>query len=56
MALKTGDLPPQINLLEPEPEISKLLVGQGENSKISAALSVNLGFGGSTAAVVFTKE
>ena len=56
MALKTGDLPPQINLLEPEPDISQLLVGQGENSKISAALSVNLGFGGSTAAVVFTKE
>jgi 3-oxoacyl-[acyl-carrier-protein] synthase II len=54
LALKTGCLPPQINLLDPEPDVEGFLVAQGEKVEIDAVLSVNLGFGGSNAALVLT--
>ena len=55
LALQSGQLPPQINLLDPEPLVAAALVGVGEKADISAAMSVNLGFGGSNAAVLFTR-
>jgi 3-oxoacyl-[acyl-carrier-protein] synthase II len=54
LALQHGQLPPQINLLDPEPLVAGALVTPGTTMKISAALSANLGFGGSNAAVIFT--
>jgi 3-oxoacyl-[acyl-carrier-protein] synthase II len=55
LALQTGQLPPQINLLDPEPLVSGALVAPGEKATLTAAMSVNLGFGGSNAAVLFTR-
>ena len=55
LALQTGQLPPQINLLDPEPLVATALVGHGEKADLTAAMSVNLGFGGSNAAVIFTR-
>jgi 3-oxoacyl-[acyl-carrier-protein] synthase II len=55
LALQTGQLPPQINLLDPEPLVADALVPPGTTTTISAALSANLGFGGSNAAVLFTR-
>lgn len=54
LALQTGQLPPQINLLDPEPLVAGALAAPGDQADLSAAMSVNLGFGGSNAAVVFT--
>lgn len=55
-ALRTGDLPPQLNLQEPIPEIASALVGAGEKrGDLRHVMSVNLGFGGSNAALVFSK-
>ena len=53
-ALQTGQLPPQINLLDPEPLVADALVKPGDTASLTAAMSVNLGFGGSNAAVLFT--
>lgn len=55
LALKSGKLPPQINLINPEPDVKDMLVQIGEKADLDVALSVNLGFGGSTAALVFSK-
>lgn len=53
-ALRTGRLPPQINLREPEPAVAGKLVVPGESRpRMRAAMSVNLGFGGSNAALIF---
>lgn len=54
MALETGDLPPQINVTDPEPSVARFLVLPGEKKRLEAAMSVNLGFGGSNAALIFT--
>jgi 3-oxoacyl-[acyl-carrier-protein] synthase II len=55
-ALRTGDLPPQLNSQEPMPEIAPALVGPGEkHADLRHVMSVNLGFGGSNAALVFSK-
>jgi 3-oxoacyl-[acyl-carrier-protein] synthase II len=51
-ALKTGFLPPQINLLEPEELVANRLVHLGETRRLRHALSLNLGFGGSAAALI----
>ena len=51
-ALRTGCLPPQINLLEPEELVAHRLVRAGETRALRHALSLNLGFGGSAAALV----
>lgn len=56
LALEYGALPPQINILDPEPAVAPFLVQRGERKAIRAAMSVNLGFGGSNAAVLFTKN
>lgn len=53
-ALRTGRLPPQINLLDPEPLVAAALVGPGESAPLRAVMSTNLGFGGSNAAVIFS--
>jgi 3-oxoacyl-[acyl-carrier-protein] synthase II len=54
--LKTGQLPPQLNLQTPIPEITPALVGPNESStNMRHVMSVNLGFGGSNAALVFSK-
>jgi 3-oxoacyl-[acyl-carrier-protein] synthase II len=54
-ALQTGILPPQINLQDPEPLVSEALVKMDERTDLKAALSVNLGFGGSNAALLLTQ-
>lgn len=56
LAIESGCLPPQINLLDPEPDVAGHLTGLGEKREINAAMSVNLGFGGSNAAVIFSKS
>jgi len=56
-ALITGKLPPQLNLQTPIPEIAPALVPNGGgNSFMRHAMSVNLGFGGSNAALIFSKN
>lgn len=54
-ALRTGQLPPQLNLQTPLPEMAAVLAGPGETRPLSHVLSVNLGFGGSNAALLFSK-
>ena len=58
LALNTGHLPPQLNVLNPEPIIADFLVPniqQAPSTTLQATMSVNLGFGGSNAALIFTK-
>jgi 3-oxoacyl-[acyl-carrier-protein] synthase II len=56
-ALRTGRLPPQLNLETPIPEIAPALVGEKESSGgMEHVMSVNLGFGGSNAALVFSRS
>jgi 3-oxoacyl-[acyl-carrier-protein] synthase II len=52
--LRTGDIPPQINTTHPIPELGASLAKPGDKLTKPAVLSVNLGFGGSNAALVFT--
>lgn len=52
--LRTGDIPPQINTTHPIPELAACLASPGDKLTKRAVLSVNLGFGGSNAALVFT--
>ena len=55
-ALTTGHLPPQLNLKTPIPEIAHALVGAEETCPdLRHVMSVNLGFGGSNAALVFSR-
>ena len=55
-ALRSDDLPPQLNLQEPIPDIAPALVRLGEKHPgLRHVMSVNLGFGGSNAALVFSK-
>lgn len=54
LALKTGLLPPQLNLQDPEPDVMEMLVQQGEQLTMRSVMSVNLGFGGSNAALILT--
>jgi 3-oxoacyl-[acyl-carrier-protein] synthase II len=54
-ALTTGQLPPQLNLQTPIPEIAAALVGPNESfPNLQHVMSVNLGFGGSNAALIFS--
>jgi 3-oxoacyl-[acyl-carrier-protein] synthase II len=56
-ALRTGQLPPQLNLQTPIPEIAPALVREDESSPgMQHVMSVNLGFGGSNAALVFSRS
>jgi len=56
-ALRTGHLPPQLNLQTPIPEIAPALVGEKElSNEMEHAMSVNLGFGGSNAALIFSRS
>jgi 3-oxoacyl-(acyl-carrier-protein) synthase len=52
--LRTGDIPSQINTTNPIPELAASLAQPGNKLTKPAVLSVNLGFGGSNAALVFT--
>jgi len=55
-ALLTGKLPPQLNLREPIPEIASVLVKENESlQEAQHTMSVNLGFGGSNAALTFSR-
>lgn len=54
LALTTGELPPQINLRDPEPLVANALVRLGEIAKPQSIMSVNLGFGGSNAALILS--
>jgi 3-oxoacyl-[acyl-carrier-protein] synthase II len=56
LALQTGKLPPQINLIDPEPDVEDMVVKMGETADLDAVLSVNLGFGGSTAALALSRS
>jgi 3-oxoacyl-[acyl-carrier-protein] synthase II len=54
-ALTRGDLPQQLNLHAPIPEIAPALVGAAEQRRaMRHVMSVNLGFGGSNAALIFS--
>ena len=54
--LRTGELPPQLNLREAEPAVAGQLVQAGERAaNLPATMSANLGFGGSNAALVFAR-
>jgi 3-oxoacyl-[acyl-carrier-protein] synthase II len=56
-ALRTGHLPPQLNLETPIPEIAPALVGPREvRPDMRHVMSVNLGFGGSNAALIFSRS
>jgi 3-oxoacyl-[acyl-carrier-protein] synthase II len=56
-ALVTGQLPPQLNLQAPIPEIASVLVTKDEPARtMRHAMSVNLGFGGSNAALIFSRH
>jgi 3-oxoacyl-[acyl-carrier-protein] synthase II len=57
-ALRTGKLPPQLNLRNPIPEIAGVLVGPDERAAElpRQVMSVNLGFGGSNAALVLSRH
>jgi 3-oxoacyl-[acyl-carrier-protein] synthase II len=55
LALLNGKLPPQKNLVTPEPAVKDRLVKIGEQNRFSTSMSVNLGFGGSNAALIFSK-
>ncbi len=55
MALQSGRIPPQINTETPEPIIADSLATVGERLPANAVASVNLGFGGSNAALIFTR-
>jgi 3-oxoacyl-[acyl-carrier-protein] synthase II len=55
-ALCMGQAPPQINLQNPIPEMAPALAGAGETLRDPAhVMSVNLGFGGSNAALLFSR-
>ena len=56
-AMRSGKLPPQLNLQTPIPEIAPALVRANESaSAMQHVMSVNLGFGGSNAALVFSRS
>ena len=56
-ALRTGNLPPQLNLQTPIPEMAPALVAPKESSDgMEHVMSVNLGFGGSNAALLFSRS
>jgi 3-oxoacyl-[acyl-carrier-protein] synthase II len=56
-SLRSGQLPPQLNLQNPIPEIAPSLVGANESSDaMQHVMSVNLGFGGSNAALIFSRR
>jgi 3-oxoacyl-[acyl-carrier-protein] synthase II len=56
-ALRSGCLPPQLNVQSPIPEMAAALVGEKESSTaMRHVMSVNLGFGGSNAALVFSRS
>jgi 3-oxoacyl-[acyl-carrier-protein] synthase II len=52
MALQTRRIPPQIHTANPMPEVASWLAKPGDRLEKNAVLSVNLGFGGSNAALV----
>jgi 3-oxoacyl-[acyl-carrier-protein] synthase II len=55
-ALRTGQLPPSVNVERPEPVVAGRLVNIGEKVPTpNATMSVNVGFGGSNAAVLFVR-
>jgi len=56
-ALLGGQLPPQLNLQNPIPEIAPALVTKSDPVRdLRHVMSVNLGFGGSNAALLFSKN
>jgi len=56
LALASGELPPQINLRDPEHLVENALVKLGEVAQLESVMSVNLGFGGSNAALILSKQ
>lgn len=55
LTLSSGELPPQINLIDPEPLVADALVRASETAQVQSIMSVNLGFGGSNAALILSQ-
>lgn len=55
-AVQSGQIPPQINLQNPEPLVANFLATRNERIEMEAAMSVNLGFGGSNAALIISRS
>ncbi len=56
LALRDGKAPPQINCAQPLPELeNSLALSPRPSQNWKASMSVNLGFGGSNAALIFSK-
>lgn len=55
LALKENRLPPQLHLESPLPELTGVLARLHEQRNCRHAMSVNLGFGGSNAALLFSR-
>jgi 3-oxoacyl-[acyl-carrier-protein] synthase II len=54
--LRTGELPPNLNVRQAEPAVAARLVTRGERGhSLQATISVNLGFGGSNTALILTR-
>jgi len=56
LAIKNGIVPPTINLLEPDPECDLDYTPlTARKTRLEAALSISLGFGGHNAVIAFRK-
>jgi 3-oxoacyl-[acyl-carrier-protein] synthase II len=57
LALRDGAVPPQLNTRSPLPSMAASLPAVGTRiPELRHAMSVNLGFGGSNAALLFSKD
>ena len=55
-ALRTGELPPNLNVRQAEPAVAaRLVTGTERSHSLQATISVNLGFGGSNTALIFNR-
>jgi 3-oxoacyl-[acyl-carrier-protein] synthase II len=52
--VESGQLPPTINLEDPDPECAlDHVIGKARDAQVTAALSNSFGFGGTNASLIF---